>query len=488
MSSGELLNQQDNGAVWRSVQVRGYQCHVSGLVGSAHYVLSMWTMLRTKLLGETVTIPALGLLFGLLASDVAVAFPIMSGAPNAETHQPSRRETAPATGYETTASDYPNEAIKHFREAVQADPQSLAAWLGLAEAARQLNRQDEAEMALEKAVQLAPGRPEPIIAKARWKLAEKAYGPAETLLRRAAEVDPKSPLPWIHLGDLYAEVHRNPEKAAEFYRDAIRVAPKHAGAHYAFGSLLLARRDVLGAIQELQVSQELAQSQSAAPSLLLGHAYSEAKRWRDARDAYSRTLQIDPRRTDAYLGRAATYVESGNIAMASADLTKAEEVDPTNPDVSFRVGLLRQEQRDYKGAFTAYERTIKIAPNYLLAYNNLAWLAASRGERLDEAMVWIHQARALAPKNPNLCDTHGWVLRAKGDLDGAIAVLNEGIGIQPTADLHYHLGVIQMEKGRPDEARTNLRKALQIRPDFGDALDAKRRLKDLDASAAAPAK
>jgi Flp pilus assembly protein TadD len=61
-----------------------------------------------------------------------------------------------------------------------------------------------------------------------------------------------------------------------------------------------------------------------------------------------------------------------------------------------------------------------------------------------------------------------------------VAVLNEGIGLRPTADLHYHLGVIQMETGRNGDARDNLRKALQLKPDFSEAMDAKQRLKQLE--------
>jgi tetratricopeptide (TPR) repeat protein len=285
----------------------------------------------------------------------------------------------------------------------------------------------------------------------------------------------------IDLGDLYAGVRQDTNKAMEFYRQAIQVAPNHAGAHYALGMLLLGRHDALGAIPLLEKSQDLAAGKTPLPSMGLGRAYSQARKWKDAQEAFTRALTIQPGLADAYIGRAGTFLAAGNRAKALADLQKAEESNPNGAEAPLRIGLLQQEDGAAKEAYAAYERALRLEPKLVLAYNNLAWLAATRRERLDEALAWIQKARSLAPKEAMLYDTHGWVLRARGDPAGAMTVLNEGIGLQPSADLHYHLGVVQMEAGRADDARGNFRKALQIQPDFGDAKDAKSRLRQLEA-------
>jgi len=389
-------------------------------------------------------------------------------------------EIALKKAYEALAAQKADEAIKLFREAGRLDPKSIFPLLGLADAARMANDTKTVEEALKKAMEIAPERAEPVIAMARWQFVRKAYDEAETLLRKAAKMDPKSPVPLVDLGDLYSGIRKDPDRAMEYYREATRVAPKHAGAHYALGSLLLSRRDALGAITSLELARDLAGGNNPLPSLALGKAYGQARKWKDAQEAFTRALTIEPKLAEAYLGRASSLMAAGNHGKALEDLRKAEELAPKSPEVPMRIGMIQQEAGAFQEAYAAYERAIRIEPKFALAYNNLAWLAASRRERLDEALAWIRKAREIAPKETLLHDTHGWVLRARGDLDGAMAVLTEGIGLRPTADLHYHLGVIQMEVGRHGDARDNLRKALQLKPDFGDATDAKQRLKQLE--------
>lgn len=386
-------------------------------------------------------------------------------------------EIALTKGYEALGMRKASEAKSFFDEAIRLDPKSITPWLGLADAAMLANDSAAIEAALKKATELAPDRAEPVIAMARYRYSRKFYDDAEAMLRKAAKMDPQSAVPLVDLGDLYAGTRQNPDKAMEFYREAIRVAPTHAGANYALGSLLLARKDALGAIPFLLAAQESAGDKNPLPSMALGRAYAQAKKWKQAQETFTRALTIEPDLAEAYLGRSATYIEKGSRDTMIADLRKAEELNPRNPEAAFRIGMLQQEAGAAKEAYESYERAIRIEPKLALAYNNLAWLAATRRERLAEALAWIQKARSLVPKEPSFYDTHGWVLRAKGDLPAAVTVLSQGIALRPSADLYYHLGVVQMEMGHFDEARGNLLKALQIQPDFGDAGDAKNRLK-----------
>jgi tetratricopeptide (TPR) repeat protein len=390
--------------------------------------------------------------------------------------------------HEALAAKKVDEARKLFQKAVQIDPKSMLPWLGLADVARLGNDQSGIELALKKAAGIAPDRPEPVVAMARLQYTRKNYDQAEMLLKKAAKLDGKSAIPLVDLGDMYLNTRQNPDKAIEAYREAIRIDPKHAGAHYALGSVLLSRGDGLGAIGALQTAQELVGSGNPLPSMTLGQAYIKVRKWKDAVEAFSRALTIQPGLPAAYIGRAIAQGYVGNRAAALIDLRKAEEIDPKNPEIPFRMGMILQEDGDLKAASDAYEKAIKVQPKFALAYNNLAWVATVRRERLNEAVQWIEKARSLVPKEATFFDTHGWVLRAKGDLNGSAKVLGEGIAISPSAELHYHLGVVEMERRRQDAARDNFRKALLIKPDFADAGDARSRLKELEAALAGAAK
>jgi tetratricopeptide (TPR) repeat protein len=408
-----------------------------------------------------------------------VATPIVSQQQQANALSPF--DAAMTRAFAALAARKADEARARFEEAARLDPKSMSPWLGLADVASLKEDVPGIEAALKKAAEVAPDAAEPVIARARLQYSRKAYDDAELLLRKAASFNPKTPVPWVDLGDMYATVKNDPAKALEFFRLATQASPDHAGAHYALGVMQAKLRDPLGATISLERAKELGGSKNPLPALALGQVYAQVKKWKEARAAFSQAIDIQPSLVVAYVGRAGTFVASGNAKSAIADLKKAEELAPNNPEPAFRIGMLHQEARAFKEAYEAYGRAIRIEPKLVLAYNNLAWMAATRRERLDEALAWIQKARSLAPKESTLFDTHGWVLRARGDLTGAAAVLSEGISENPSADLHHHLGVVRMEMGQLDDARANLRKALQIQPDFSDALDAKTRLKQLDA-------
>jgi tetratricopeptide (TPR) repeat protein len=417
---------------------------------------------------------------GLLAVPPAQAVPVV---PQTKQAQPlSKFDTAMTEAFEALGKRNPDEARKLFREAAALDPKSMLPWLGLADVAKLSNDLPSIEAALRKAADLAPASAAPVTAQARLAYAQRKYPEAEALWRKAAQLDPSSPVPLVDLGDYYAGPGRDLAKAEALYRKAIKLDPKHGGAHYAIGMMLAARGDRAGSIASFERALELS-GDNVLPLLALGKVYAQARKTVEAREAYSRALRIQPRLAAALVGRAEVFAETGNAKSALADLQAASDIEPKNVDILMRIGMLQQRERAHTEAYAAYEKALALEPKTVLAYNNLAWMAAERKERLADALAWITRARELEPKSSLLMDTHGWVLRARGDLDGAARVLSEGIALRPDADLHYHLGVVQMEQEKRGLARENFRKALQIRPDFDQALDAKRRLKDLESPA-----
>lgn len=423
------------------------------------------------------------LLLGAVASaSLFVSLPALSVpvVPQKQQAQPlSRFDTAMTKAFDALAKKKTAEARKSFEDAAAIDPKSMLPWLGLADVAKLSGDVPGIEAALKKAVEVAPTRSEPVMAQARYAYGLRKYPEAEQLWRKAAQLDPSSPTPLVDLADYYAGPGKDAAKAEALYRDAIKLAPKHGGAHYALGLMLSARGEREGAIAALERAKELS-GDNVLPLLALGKAYAQVKKTVEAREAYSQALRIQPRLGAAYIGRAEVFADSGNVKSALSDLKAAGDLEPKNVNVLLRIGMLQQGQHAHKEAYSAYEKALTLDPKNILAYNNLAWMAAERKERLNDAVAWITKARELEPKNTLLMDTHGWLLRARGDLDASARVLSEAISMQPSSDLHYHLGVVQMDQGKRELARENLRKALQIRPDFDQALDAKRRLRDLE--------
>ncbi len=56
----------------------------------------------------------------------------------------------------------------------------------------------------------------------------------------------------------------------------------------------------------------------------------------------------------------------------------------------------------------------------------------------------------------------------RGDLERAVALYRESIGVQPTAEAHTFLGWTYSFQGKLDEAIAECQKAIQVDPDFGN--------------------
>ena len=57
---------------------------------------------------------------------------------------------------------------------------------------------------------------------------------------------------------------------------------------------------------------------------------------------------------------------------------------------------------------------MKIHPEHLPALNNLAYHLADHANRVDEALGLAEKAKQMAPEDPAVDDTIGWVYHRKG--------------------------------------------------------------------------
>ena len=73
--------------------------------------------------------------------------------------------------------------------------------------------------------------------------------------------------------------------------------------------------------------------------------------------------------------------------------------------------------------------------------------------RLPEAYTLIEHALKLAPEDPFIMDSMGWVLYRMGQNDTAITFLKRAFDLRPDAEIAAHLGEVLWAAGQHDEAR-----------------------------------
>lgn len=388
-------------------------------------------------------------LISLLVISAPVWSVVLTSAPQKEMVRPSSSAATSALydqGLAALEKKQFDVADRLFKDAARSDPTSPLPLLGLAEIAR-INKKDaEAEKLVRKALELAPGSPDSQLAIGRLFYVKKNYLEAESSFLKAIALAPAMLAPLLDLAELDMNALNKPGKAADLFRQVISLKPDHAGAYFGLGNAYFALKNYPEAILSLNKASSLA-ADNPMPKIVLSQVYSAR----------------------------------GDNTAAILALKDAARLAPKMPDIPLKLGMLYQQAQQWSEAYAAYETTLKLTDKSALAYNNLAWMAADRKERLDEALRWANKAIELAPNEPGFKDTLAWVKRARGDGNGALAVLFPLTkGPDASAEVFYHFAQIKADAGQKSEAIKAYRRVLQIDPNFPQANDVKARIKQLE--------
>jgi tetratricopeptide (TPR) repeat protein len=115
-------------------------------------------------------------------------------------------------------------------------------------------------------------------------------------------------------------------------------------------------------------------------------------------------------------------------------LTKVQSPRPRAVALT-NLGIVAEDLRRGDEAVAYYQKAIHADPTYSTPLNNLAYLYAERGQRLDEALQLADRALIREPKSALIKDTKGWVLYKLGRYDQAVPVLREAAALAPDQDV-----------------------------------------------------
>ncbi|KAF3998554.1 tetratricopeptide repeat protein [Glaciimonas immobilis] len=126
---------------------------------------------------------------------------------------------------------------------------------------------------------------------------------------------------------------------------------------------------------------------------------------------------------------------------------------PKNTDLLYDYAMVAEKLNNVTLMETALRKLIALAPNSQDAYNALGFSLADRNVRLPEAFELIKKALSLAPQNPFILDSMGWVEFRMGNLTDAETHLQAAYTALPDAEIGVHLGEVLWAAGRKDAAQ-----------------------------------
>lgn len=184
---------------------------------------------------------------------------------------------------------------------------------------------------------------------------------------------------------------------------------------------------------------------------------------------YAQLVQQNPGRAAPLLWLGVVHAQQGDAERAQAELEKAVELEPSNPETWYRLGTFHLRRRAMDPAEMHLRRALEVDASFARAHTNLGFLLDLRGERAA-AIREFQRALQLAPDVPQNCFNLGALWAEAGCLDQALEQFHAGVALDPRhAEGFYNLGAVYFEQRRYDDAIASFQRALQLHPEHPDA-------------------
>jgi tetratricopeptide (TPR) repeat protein len=343
-------------------------------------------------------------------------------------------------------------AVQEYEAALTQDSDYLPAHLALAENALAHGKVKEAHTHTALVVRAEPANLAALELFARTLATEREYASAELILLRLQRLDPNSAVPALVRGDI-AFAQSQAGHALIYYQQALAHDPRSSAA---MERLVRVYRQGTITRAMLTRMESIASTPPVSPALLelAGRLFADRGWAGDASRCLRKAIAMDPER-----GSAARFLAS--VELRNGDAKSAASAAAHEPHLSpLLSGWQAQRADDLPAAVGSYEAAVRAGDPSGVACNNLAWIYAMRGQKLDKALSLAQRARLAQPENAAVADTLGYVHLARHEYTEAIRVLEsaqrlaKGKNPETLAEVQRHLKQAYLRAGLPEQAKT----------------------------------
>ena len=154
------------------------------------------------------------------------------------------------------------------------------------------------------------------------------------------------------------------QKAADLYREAIKLRPAFPAANVGLARILMDLNEFKEAHAQIDAARR-ARPSFAEASAVEGRIYRDEAFDRDAIRSFNRAIRegggVQP---EAFVGLAKVYEDKGEFAQAVAEYRKAlAQLSDSEPVIYQMLGAAYERMEKPKDAVAAYEKYLQLAPN-----------------------------------------------------------------------------------------------------------------------------
>ena len=322
------------------------------------------------------------------------------------------------------------EAIKFMQAYAERYPNAYDLQLQLARSLVGEKRYAEAKVYFDRLLQAHPNNPEIIYPVAILALQQNDLKLAEVQLKHLLNLDAANKnLAYYYLGQIAEEDKRDADALAYFAK--------------------------VGSGEQFIPAQV-----RSAQILVRQDKFSEARQL-----LANAPAGTEEERIQLIISEGALLREAKQTEAAFALLDNALKKRPEQPDLLYETALLAEKLGKMDILESRLRKLIKLRPDSAQAYNALGYSFAERNIKLAEARELINHALKLLPDDPFILDSLGWVLYRQGDLQGALAYLEQAYAKRDDPEVAAHIGEVLWALGRKEEAQRFLQAAHQKHPD-----------------------
>jgi tetratricopeptide (TPR) repeat protein len=247
-------------------------------------------------------------------------------------------------------------------------------------------------------------------------------------------------------------------------------------AHYYLGRIQAQQKNWPAAIEHLTAVQPGPDYLPAQQQL--SNALRQAGRTPEALAQLDRASLIAPadQQLPFSLLKANLLADEGRFDDALALLAPLLAKQPNASELLYTRALIYSRHQQPQLAEADLRLLLSRQPNNAAALNALGYGLAERPDKLNEAETYIKEALRLAPDDPAIMDSLGWVYFKQGKRREALKWLEAAYRQLPDAEIGAHLGEVLWSLGKKSQAKTVWRECLSRQPGSPVVLDTLKRL------------
>jgi tetratricopeptide (TPR) repeat protein len=330
-----------------------------------------------------------------------------------------------ANGEVTFKAGRYKEAVIHFRNAIQVNPELAGAHLRLAQTYLELKSFQAAFVELQRTVELDPRNSEAQLQLATLLISSKKYDDAKTITAKVLLEKPNNANTHAALAERLAATG-DPSAAVREYRSAIKHAPKRMTHYFALGAL-----------------------------------YKSTGHLSDAEAVYKLPVDGDPQSEAAHLSPSQFYSSQDSLIQAEDELRGAAKLAQHDTQSLILLADSDLAQKRFVEAEKICLQLKIVAPDDAEAYRDLATLFLSTGQR-ENALSELKSLRPSEPRDSWVKSSLGETLLDLNRVQETAAPVRDALASDPNdAKALVLQGRIRLSEGKYSDAPNTLERALK---------------------------